>query len=399
MRRRLVDDLGADRRVEGENDPLDRPRVDPVEPLDLEDRGFEAHQQPDIGAVGEPLGPRPGAGPFGAEEDRRQAFRQRTGASGDLGRHQSEAAERRPAHELGAGDEHDRAAVEIVGDRGRGDPRLARVDDNRDIVAMSPKQGVDVGERGQDQPGLGAVDDVDERVAADCPAGGDRLLHPGRDLRRSPHPSFAVAHRDVGEVDQHAVEPGHRLARLRGMAERGRLGEIAAARGMDAAAADLVGAEQDVVCAARGQAGHASERDIFEVGARRREHNIGGRGQAVGPPDAAAQRLEAGLIDGRRRLGPQRCEPGGDVGVGLRRDVVGGGGGVSEQIGRPRRAVVAVEAGGGVEQDAAVAARGHDRGGIGDGRGNALLNANGHESCTGPLTPLTRALSPTGAVA
>ena len=71
---------------------------------------FEAQQQTEVRALRQPLHPGPFRRPFGAPEDRRQPRRQRRRFADEPLRHQSEAAERRPAHELRSGDEHDRAA-------------------------------------------------------------------------------------------------------------------------------------------------------------------------------------------------------------------------------------------------------------------------------------------------
>ena len=74
----LLDDLGADRGVEGEDDPLDVGRVQGLEPLELEDRRLEPQQQAEIGAASSSVSaPRPARRPFGAAEDRRAALRQR----------------------------------------------------------------------------------------------------------------------------------------------------------------------------------------------------------------------------------------------------------------------------------------------------------------------------------
>ena len=58
---------------------------------------------------------------------------------------------------------------------------------------------------------------------------------------------------------------------------------------MDAAAADLVRAEQNVVGAAGRAPGDAGERHAFEVGAGGREHDVDIFGERVGGADATAQ--------------------------------------------------------------------------------------------------------------
>ena len=73
----LVDDLGADRGVEGEDHSLDVCDGQALEPLQLEDRCFQPQQQSGIDAVGQRLGAGPAGRPFGAAEDRGEAFGQR----------------------------------------------------------------------------------------------------------------------------------------------------------------------------------------------------------------------------------------------------------------------------------------------------------------------------------
>ncbi len=277
-------------------------------------------------------------------------------------RDEREAAERRPAHELGAGHEDDRAPLQIVVHRRRRDPRLAGVDDQGGGLAMRGDQPVDVGERGQDQPGLGAVHDMDETVPAGGAGGGDRAAHPLGDVVGRAHPPHPVAHRNVDQLDVGAAEARYRRARRGGDAERGLVREIEAVGAVDAARADLVGAEQDGVGGARGAAGDAGERDIFEVRAGGGEHHRDLVGDAVGGADAAAQRLQPLGIDGGGGL---RADPGQHrfgARISGRRDVVGGRGSVGQRSARARRAVIAVEAGGGVEAQAGVAALGHQPG-------------------------------------
>ena len=258
----------------------------------------------------------------------------------------SEAAERRPADELGAGDEDDRAALQIAVHRRAGDPALAGVDDQGRMVAMGGDQAVDIGERGQDQAGLRAVDDMDQAVPARGAGGGDRALHPLGDVDGGAHPAHPVAHRNVDQLDMDSAEAGHGPAGRHRDAERGLVGEIVAVRRMDAARADLVGAEQDGVGAAGCLSRHAGERDIFEVGARGREamatssatHKRCGCARAGSP--AAPHRWPArGRADLREDLPAARAYAAGERRwrSGRRRPAPA----------TPGRAVIAVEAGGG----------------------------------------------------
>jgi hypothetical protein len=187
--------------------------------------------------------PGPAGGPFAAPEDGRQPFRQRRRAPRHGGRHQSEAAERRSAHEFRSGDEDDRSAFQIIGDARRGDPRLAGVDDEADLVAMRLAKPVDIVERRQDQAGLGAVHDMDEGMPSRRPGASYRLVHPRRDVGGRAGPAAIVADRYVDHLDMGRSEPRHRIAGPGRDSERRALGEITAVRRMDAAAADLVGAE------------------------------------------------------------------------------------------------------------------------------------------------------------
>ena len=133
---------------------------------------------------------------------------------------------------------------------------------------------------------------MDEDVAAGRFRFGDRLVHPRRDLGRGTGPAMAVADRNVDHLDMGLAQAGDRIARIGGDAQRRLAGEIAAEGGMDAAAADLVGAEQDIVGAAAAASGGAGQSDIFEIGAGRGEDDVDLVRDGIGPADPAAQRLE-----------------------------------------------------------------------------------------------------------
>ena len=167
----LLDDLVADRLVEGQDHPGHVLEGETLESLELEDRGLEAKQEARIGAVLQRLRARPAGRPFAAAEEGGQASGERARGLAEAARDEREAAERWTAHELGAGDEDDRLAPQIVGDGGAGDPRLAGVDDEGDGSAMRLRQAIEILQSGQDQAGLRAVDDMDEDMAA----GGLRL--------------------------------------------------------------------------------------------------------------------------------------------------------------------------------------------------------------------------------
>ncbi len=261
----------------------------------------------------------------------------------------------------------DRAAPEISGDGGAGDPRLAGVDDQGDRIAMAFDEPVDIVQRGQDETGLGAVDDVDEDVAAGGFRFGDRPVHPVGDLGRGAGAAVAVADRDVDHLDMGLAEAGDGIARHRGAVQGGLAGEIAAEGGVDAAAADLVGAEQDVGDAAARATGGAGQSDIFEIGAGRGEDDVDLVRDSIGPADAAAQTLEAAGIDRPAGVGTERALQRLDMGEGGGRNGVGGGRGVGQHVARPRRRMVAVEAGLGAKDDPGVAAGRHQPGRVAGG--------------------------------
>jgi hypothetical protein len=86
--------------------------------------------------------------------------------------------------------------------------------------------------------------------------------------------------------------------------ERGAFGEILPESRIDAAAAHLVRAEQDIVGAGRRPARGAGEADIFEVGSRGREDDLDLVRHRPGTPDAPPQRLQRLGIVGPGKLGP-----------------------------------------------------------------------------------------------
>ena len=273
-----------------------------LEALELEDRGFEPQQQAEIDAVRQRVRARPAApairrGGRSSRSPRAAAARPRP----ERGRHQGEAAERRPAHELGAGDEDDRAARQIVAHRRAGDPRLAGVDDQGGAVAMRVDQPVDVGERGQDQPGLRAVDDMDEAVPA-RPRGRRRSRRASaRRYRPRAAPGPSGRGPECRSARHGAAEARHRLAR-HGRRRRARSRRRNRGRARNGCSrVPTSSAPSRIAWVPPGRApGDAGQGDIFEVGARRREDDrdvvrdpIGARGSARAAPRAARHRLRA----------------------------------------------------------------------------------------------------------
>ena len=122
----LLDDLGPHRGVEGEDDPLRRcsaavPESAPARRSTPrgEAAGRDWRCRARVSAPGQPAG----------HSARRKMVAKPSGSGGTFGqsaRHQGEAAERRSAHELGSGDEDDRAARQIVVHRRARDPAPGR---------------------------------------------------------------------------------------------------------------------------------------------------------------------------------------------------------------------------------------------------------------------------------
>ena len=69
VRRGLLDNLLANRLVEAQDDPGHLFDAEPLEPLELEDRGFEPKHQARIGGRREAFGPRPARRPFAAPKE------------------------------------------------------------------------------------------------------------------------------------------------------------------------------------------------------------------------------------------------------------------------------------------------------------------------------------------
>ena len=138
---------------------------------------------------------------------------------------------------------------------------------------------------------------MDQDVAPGGRGAGNGLVDPGRDLGGRAGAALGVADRDVDHLDLGLAHSRHRRASFGGDAERGALGEIAAVGGMDAAAAYLVRAEQDVVCAVGPTAGDAGQSDIFEIGPRRCEDDVDVLRDRIGQPQASSEPLKAlGII-------------------------------------------------------------------------------------------------------
>ena len=117
---------------------------------------------------------------------------------------------------------------------------------------------------------------------------------------------------------------------------------------------DFVRAKQDVVQWAIARAG---ERDEFQVRPGRREDDRDIVGNPIGGADALPQRLQP-----RRIILPAERA---DMRESVRGDVVGGGRCIGQHVLRPRRGIIAVPVVFGIEDDAGIAARGHQVGGTG----------------------------------
>jgi hypothetical protein len=230
------------------------------------------------------------------------------------------------------------------------------------IRAMAGAKGVDVAQRGQDEPGLRSVDDVDQDVPPGRFGGANGGIHPVGDLGRRTGSAIGVADWNVDQLDMHLADPRNRIAGANRDFERGLAGEIAAMSGVDTAASDLVGAEEDVVYALCPAAGGAGQSDIFEIRSRGGEDDVDVLGDRIGAADSAAQPFEPIRVDRPVRIRPHLRQQRLDPSEGFGRDVVGGRGSVSEDSARARRGMIAVEAGFRIEDDPGVAARGHQQG-------------------------------------
>jgi hypothetical protein len=129
--------------------------------------------------------------------------------------------------------------------------------------------------------------------------------------------ALGAAHRDVDQAD--LLETLYTIARNHGGAAAGHRREIHPVRRQPAAAANLVGAEQNVVdtCAFGARGGR--QRHVFEVGARGCEDDPALRFELVGFPDSRPQRVKPLRVAPHRRPGElDRSREG------FRRHVVGG---------------------------------------------------------------------------
>ena len=216
---------------------------------------------------------------------------------------------------------------------------------------------------------------MDQAVPARCPRCGDRGQHTLGNIMGRPDPAHPVADRDVDHLDKDAAEARDRLAGRGRGAERGLVREIEAVGAVDATRADLVRAEQHRMGARRRAARDERQRHIFEIGPRWREDDTGIVRHLIGgayPPTHRLQPLRIGGCGRRRaKLGQHLLGPRISGGA----DIVGRGRGISQRGARPRRAVIAVQAGLGAQDEAGIAACGHQPGGIG------FLNAYCHQTC------------------
>ena len=109
-----------------------------------------------------------------------------------------------------------------------------------------------------------------------------RHVDPPRDFIGAIGRSAIVANGDIVEFDLGGKAPAHRIALGNLDPARGFLREELTVRRIDAAAADFVGAEQDIADAAFAALLAQGEPDIFEVGAGGREDDVDAVAEAIG---------------------------------------------------------------------------------------------------------------------